>query len=75
MGATHDDTSDAVNISAQVDKELPNDSDRALRQAQLDEVVPLDMSQAETLRRLMRLVVDNSSMIAGVGKGDNSEQN
>ncbi|SFR37228.1 hypothetical protein SAMN04487947_0578 [Halogeometricum rufum] len=71
MSATYDDDDgDAVNISARVDRELLDDFDRALKQAQLDGVVPLDMSRAEALRRLMRLAIDDPSILTGVEEDD-----
>lgn len=38
--------------------------DRALKQAQLDGEVALDMSRSEAIRRLMRATIDDPSLLA-----------
>ncbi|MFC7069510.1 hypothetical protein [Halobaculum lipolyticum] len=68
MGAAQD-GEDTRNVSAHVSAEFADEFDRALKRAQIDGIVPLDMSRAEAIRRLMRAAIEDPSLMASV-EGD-----
>ncbi|MDS0241885.1 MULTISPECIES: hypothetical protein [Haloferax] len=54
------------NVSAQVSNDFAEEFDRALKRAQVEGTVPLDLSRAEAIRRLMQLAIDDPSILAKV---------
>lgn len=71
MSATRKEDGDgSKSISVQVTEEFADDFDRAVKQAQLNGDVPLDMSRSEGIRRLMRRAIDNPSLMSEADEED-----
>ncbi|UXF51045.1 MAG: hypothetical protein HQRvContig05_23 [Haloquadratum phage sp.] len=64
MSATHENSDETKNVSAQVDKTFANEFDRALKRSQLDGHAPMDMNRSDAIRHLMRMAIEDPSLFA-----------
>ena len=51
------------NVSVQVDEPFAREFDRTVKQAQIEGTLPMDVSRAEAIRRLMQRAIDDPSLL------------
>ncbi|MFC6785101.1 hypothetical protein ACFQFH_19955 [Halobaculum halobium] len=65
MSATSDGGDETHNVTTTVSSEFKDDFDRALKKAQIEGHVPLNMSRSEAIRNLMQAAIADPSLMAG----------
>jgi hypothetical protein len=61
MSDTYDPDKDSTTVTARVNDDFLEDFDRSLKKAQIEGNVPMDMTRAEAIRRLMASAIDDPS--------------
>ncbi|WP_082230165.1 hypothetical protein [Halorubrum lipolyticum] len=64
MSGAYDPDQESTNVTARVNDEFLDDFDRALKKAQIEGKVPMDMTRAEAIRQLMAAAIENPSLFA-----------
>ena len=64
MSGAYDPDRESTNVTARVNDEFLDDFDRALKKAQIEGKVPMDMTRAEAIRQLMAAAIENPSLFA-----------
>ncbi|TVT89079.1 ribbon-helix-helix domain-containing protein [Haloferax volcanii] len=69
MSTAYDaDGSGSRNISLKVGDDFVEDFDRAIKRGQLNGQLPMDMSRSEAIRRLMKLAIEDPSLLGDENK-------
>ncbi|TKX70791.1 hypothetical protein [Halorubrum sp. SP9] len=64
MSGAYDPDQESTNVTARVNDEFLDEFDRALKKAQIEGKVPMDMTRAEAIRQLMAAAIENPSLFA-----------
>ena len=64
MTDTYDPNGDSTTVTARVNDDFLEDFDRALKKAQIEGKVPMDMTRAEAIRQLMATAIDDPSLFS-----------
>ncbi|ELZ94898.1 hypothetical protein C440_07477 [Haloferax mucosum ATCC BAA-1512] len=67
------DGSGSRNISLKVGDDFVKNFDRAIKRGQLNGELPMDMSRSEAIRRLMKLAIEDPSLLANEQREDSEE--
>lgn len=65
MSKSYDPDKESTNVTARVNTEFLNEFDKALKKAQIEGEVPMDMTRAEAIRQLMKRSIDDPSLFSG----------
>lgn len=68
MSDTYDPDAESTTVTARVNDSFLEDFDRALKKAQIEGQVPMDMTRAEALRRLMSTAIQDPSLFSKNGE-------
>ena len=71
MDAGEENEENQTTVSTHVSEQFVEDFDRALKLAQIEGKVSMDVSRAEALRRLMSAAIDDPSLFAKETVSDN----
>lgn len=64
MSDTYDPDKESTTVTARVNDEFLEEFDRALKKAQIEGKIPMDMTRAEAIRRLMDSAIEDPSQFA-----------
>ena len=64
MSGIYDPDKESTNVTARVNNDFLEDFDRALKKAQIEGEVPMDMTRAEAIRRLMASAIQDPSQFS-----------
>ncbi|WP_435074913.1 hypothetical protein [Halorubrum sp. HHNYT27] len=64
MSDTYDPDAESTTVTARVNDEFLEEFDRALKKAQIEGKVPMDMTRAEAIRQLMASAIEDPSLIS-----------
>ena len=64
MDEIYDPEKDSTNVTARVNDDFLEEFDRAIKTAQIEGKVPMDMTRAEAIRKLMAATIENPSLIS-----------
>lgn len=64
MSGAYDPDQESTNVTARVNDDFLDDFDRALKKAQIEGEVPMDMTRAEAIRQLMAAAIENPSLFS-----------
>ena len=64
MSEKYDPEGDSTNVTARVNDDFLEEFDRALKTAQIEGKVPMDMTRAEAIRHLMATAIEDPSLFS-----------
>ena len=64
MSGAYDPDQESTNVTARVNDEFLENFDRALKKAQIEGKVEMDMTRAEAIRQLMAAAIEDPSLFA-----------
>jgi len=64
MSEIYDPDEESTNVTARVNTDFLEEFDRALKKAQIEGEVPMDMTRAEAIRRLMDSAIQDPSQFS-----------